>query len=414
MTQLPTSQNSTKRPLANDDPDPPMIAPHTSSPHSSFRNVSACNRCRLRKNRCDQNLPACSACAKARQKCVGYDPTTKREIPRNYVYYLEIRVNYLEHLLSANGLAFPLAEEFNLAPASLSIAPVDHISPKAIVDGKNQKTPGFVQPKVNSRDDSATDSTTRDVVMSSTPPLSDSRLGGPANVSVARVVSAPARKSISRAAPGDRSGLRRSGAAGAAAVSGTAMPDSFFGLRSKPTCQAAPLPDRELGTRLVNLYFEHANPQIPILHRGEFMAMFDRTYGGVERKSNARELYFLNIVFAIGAGTILGRPDNATGVEEDAVELLYKTGANSGNPSKRLKLGAQQSQPEEYHASAMVHVEHFFSSGSATDRPEGYGGSLEDLQAVLLLAGFALLRPVAPGLVSMSWFLGALALVRPR
>jgi len=49
---------------------------------SSFRNVSACNRCRLRKNRCDQNLPSCASCDKAAVKCVGYDPITKREIPR--------------------------------------------------------------------------------------------------------------------------------------------------------------------------------------------------------------------------------------------------------------------------------------------------------------------------------------------
>lgn len=52
---------------------------------SSFRNVSACNRCRLRKNRCDQKLPSCASCEKARVACVGYDPITKREIPRRSV-----------------------------------------------------------------------------------------------------------------------------------------------------------------------------------------------------------------------------------------------------------------------------------------------------------------------------------------
>ncbi|RDA91639.1 hypothetical protein CP533_0075 [Ophiocordyceps camponoti-saundersi (nom. inval.)] len=50
---------------------------------SNFRNVSACNRCRLRKNRCDQKLPGCASCAKAGVACVGYDPITKREIPRS-------------------------------------------------------------------------------------------------------------------------------------------------------------------------------------------------------------------------------------------------------------------------------------------------------------------------------------------
>jgi hypothetical protein len=54
----------------------------TGQTSSSFRNVSACNRCRLRKNRCDQRLPSCASCEKAGVKCVGYDPITKREIPR--------------------------------------------------------------------------------------------------------------------------------------------------------------------------------------------------------------------------------------------------------------------------------------------------------------------------------------------
>jgi hypothetical protein len=40
---------------------------------SNFRNVSACNRCRLRKNRCDQKLPACTSCEKANVKYDGFD-----------------------------------------------------------------------------------------------------------------------------------------------------------------------------------------------------------------------------------------------------------------------------------------------------------------------------------------------------
>jgi hypothetical protein len=50
--------------------------------------VSACNRCRLRKNRCDQKLPSCASCDKANVACVGYDPITKREIPRRLVCHL--------------------------------------------------------------------------------------------------------------------------------------------------------------------------------------------------------------------------------------------------------------------------------------------------------------------------------------
>lgn len=103
-----------------DDPSPSQSNNNTTTTtvpatgSSSFRNVSACNRCRVRKNRCDQNLPACSLCEKAGARCVGFDPITKREIPRTYVYYLESRLNYLESLLADNGIAYAPSEEFHL------------------------------------------------------------------------------------------------------------------------------------------------------------------------------------------------------------------------------------------------------------------------------------------------------------
>lgn len=60
----------------------PQAAKAAAASSSNFRNVSACNRCRLRKNRCDQKLPSCNSCAKAGVACVGYDPITKKQIPR--------------------------------------------------------------------------------------------------------------------------------------------------------------------------------------------------------------------------------------------------------------------------------------------------------------------------------------------
>ncbi len=91
---------------------------------SSFRNVSACHRCRLRKNRCDLGLPSCASCDKAGVNCVSYDPITKKEIPRRsvgqaralvrnlllkpgeaMVYYLETRVEQLESLLQSHHIS---------------------------------------------------------------------------------------------------------------------------------------------------------------------------------------------------------------------------------------------------------------------------------------------------------------------
>lgn len=86
----------------------------TSQPSfQSFRNVSACNRCRLRKHRCDQRLPRCEPCEKAGTRCVGYDPLTKREVPRSYVCFLESQVKYLKQILTDHGIEFKCASPFD-------------------------------------------------------------------------------------------------------------------------------------------------------------------------------------------------------------------------------------------------------------------------------------------------------------
>jgi hypothetical protein len=211
------------------------------------------------------------------------------------------------------------------------------------------------------------------------PHFSDAASGG---ISFARVVFAAVKSSVQQTvAPTEKASIKTSGTSSRDA--GPTMRDSFFGLYTKPTVEPAPFPDMELGLRLTNLYFEHANPQIPVLHRGEFMGLFERVYRKDAKQRTSRELYMLNIVFAIGSGII--------------VDYLRPSSSAAGSePSrKKQRLSHHQHQPEEYHSSAIMHLESFLGSSPAS---EGVGGGLEELQAVLLLAGLALLRPVAPGL----------------
>lgn len=63
---------------------PAPSAQVTRSVDLNFRSLSTCNRCRIRKHRCDQRLPICANCEKVGAPCVGYDPVTKKEIPRRY------------------------------------------------------------------------------------------------------------------------------------------------------------------------------------------------------------------------------------------------------------------------------------------------------------------------------------------
>ncbi|KAK4662767.1 hypothetical protein QC763_603420 [Podospora pseudopauciseta] len=329
---------------------------------SSFRNVSACNRCRLRKNRCDQKLPSCASCEKAGVACVGYDPITKREIPRSYIFYLEKRVEQLEGILREKGVGFPRAEELEWCSKVGGVnggvrGEVEQMEDGGQMSAKEGGGNGEDEGGVVAR---------RETVRRGADKGQGRHLGSTTGISFARVVFAAVQSSVSdQRSNSDKGGIRpyRPPAGGVNNGTTTSMRDSFFGLHTKPTIHPATFPSKELGLKLINLYFEHANPQMPVVHRVDFMQMFEQAYAeGAERVRGPRELYCLNMVFAIGAGIILAE--------------------SKGDQ------GTKQCQPEEYHASAIVHLEACLGSG----------GGLEELQAVLLLANFALLRPVPPGL----------------
>ncbi|KAH7328205.1 fungal-specific transcription factor domain-containing protein [Stachybotrys elegans] len=336
---------------------------------SNFRNVSACNRCRLRKNRCDQKLPSCASCAKAGVACVGYDPITKKEIPRSYVFYLETRVERLEALLTANNISFPPASNLDIC----SRVDPDAVSLDAAgsVPSENGEQSMAKPHHPASEGHKAKKQESTSAMLNIVSPSKPRSLASASGVSFARVVRAAVQYSVSdQTNTTDRSASRHPSVSG----TGTSMRDSFFGLHTKPTIQPAPFPDKDVATRLVDLYFGHANPQIPILHRGEFMQMFEQAYTTPHQSRGARELYMLNMVFAIGSGVIVGEPIKTEA--SDSAKLDQASGKRPG-------------EPEEYHASAIVHLESCLSAS---------GGGLDVLQAVLLLANFALLRPVPPGL----------------
>lgn len=398
MNSLPkTSTGGTKRPYPCDENSPshhptqpddgPTSSLNHTAPNTAFRNVSACDRCRQRKSKCDQQLPACSACSKAGVRCVGIDPITKGAIPRSYLFFLERRLAYFESLLLTNNVPFEPPDAFHAEAKTVERGGVH--SPGATPTTSHDATGEKRQEDTQNINKLVSNIGMVSVQGASDPQHPTSTSG----ISFAKVVFAAVKSSVSSNQNSERDGVRPSNLAS----SGGTMRDSCFGLQSKPTVRQATFPDRPLGEKLVNLYFEHANPQIPILHRLEFLELFERAYSSETPQKTSRELYILNIVFAIGAGIIFDSSDLDTTSTQDS-----QTGRET-SAAKRAKLSSLQHQPEEYHAAAIVHLESFM--GSATDGPEGLGGGLEELQAVLLLAGFALLRPVAPGL----WYIAGVA-----
>lgn len=66
--------------------------------------IPACQRCRVKKIKCDQNFPKCLKCGKIGADCIVFDPVVGREVPRSYTLQLEDRVKALEAQLKGNGL----------------------------------------------------------------------------------------------------------------------------------------------------------------------------------------------------------------------------------------------------------------------------------------------------------------------
>jgi hypothetical protein len=328
---------------------------------------------------------------------------TRADLGHSYVFYLESRVVYLEKVLRDNGISFSPAEALDQASGpktdpNIALTPSDDGAPTS--NGNHgsliarKQTSQEVAWNKKQDESEKLNKLVSNIGSVSVQGASDSRyLGSTSGISFARVVFAAVKSSVS-GGNSEKSGTRPSKPPPpqkGPGAGGTSMRDSFFGLHTKPTIKQAPFPDKELGKRLVDFYFEHANPQIPVLHKGEFMKMFEMAYAdGDARVRTPRELYMLNIVFAIGSGIFLGDDTKEDGHQEKM---------------RKRTLAGRQCQPEEYHASAIVHLEFCLSSSSSIEKADGFGGGLEELQSVLLLAGFALLRPVAPGL----WYIVGVA-----
>lgn len=63
---------------------------------SNRRRLPACERCRIRKTKCDSQLPSCSNCVKAGVECMNKDKVLGKSVTRNYAWSLEERFRAFE------------------------------------------------------------------------------------------------------------------------------------------------------------------------------------------------------------------------------------------------------------------------------------------------------------------------------
>lgn len=362
-TILPSPQSSQSHDgpqgdVFGDIPDPQFIKPSAFTQSSSFRNVSACHRCRMRKHRCDQQLPKCRSCEKAQVRCVGYDPITKQEIPRSYVYFLENRVDYLKEILLKHNINFQSAIPLNDDGANCNTAATSISTSSAKVEA--------VASSGKISDEIPLDTEIPELSNSFHSVILDLLSGKDTKLEITRI------NEVDR-----RAGNQQT----------SAQPSLFrFGFKSSVK-GSMELPERETAEKLVDEYFIHTNLHVPVLNRPDFEKVFDQIYYSESSDHPKDQLYFVFIVFAIGAASVT-RSHEAT----PGPELHFRAGSR-----KRKRPSMQILAAEEYHASAITCLGHCLDSCGNFN----LFGDFEGLQALILLCSFALFKSTAPGLANL-------------
>ncbi|KAI4858992.1 fungal-specific transcription factor domain-containing protein [Hypoxylon rubiginosum] len=249
-------------------------SPHRASSRLS-RSTNACIRCRRRKQRCDLRYPKCSSCDAARVPCLAYDSEKQAEIPRNYVSTLEEEVRQLKSELS--GLR---RQSASTAITSATPVPAD-------ADDRQSVSPPTGATTVQS-----TASDPQEVVKSMGLVMLESSnqpkfIGTSSGVTFAKMVLACVKADIViPVSPGPTRGSIQ--------------------MTAPSPIVSSSLPPRHAAQHIMDVYFRHRTPHVPVLTKAKVSEVLERVYSAFETTHNNisgvadRDLFIAYIVFAVG------------------------------------------------------------------------------------------------------------------
>lgn len=333
---------------------------------------------------------------KAGVECVGIDAATGREIPRSYVDWLEKRVKHLELELklkqpnedddnaidpqlhsgwSDNGRQNDVKRGSFSGSISTAIGDAesvrDHHTPR---DDRNDSSNGeckalHLRPDIENLVNQVG---LVGVQGTSAPGF----MGGSSGISFARLMFAAVKLSVK---DGDKTGNSPPGpaiptsdsiATSDPAASSTVIP------RNRQRTAPCPFPNRDVAEQLLEIYFQQANPQFPILFRPTFKPIFRRLCDRVEMEGGTPPANFVQHGM-----------NNFDSIQHSAdLYFAFMCFAIASAMSQ-----STENLPERYHAAAMQHVDSLFLSAASTNN------RLDGLKGVLLLALYSLMRPCNPG-----------------
>ncbi|KAK6530191.1 hypothetical protein TWF694_003558 [Orbilia ellipsospora] len=224
-----------------------------SSEHSGAKihTLTACNRCRSRKSRCDASLPKCEPCQRSGSQCDFWDASKGITLSRSYVIFLQDRVKALDEEIKQ------LEKEM---PPSSGPDEEDLVRSMGMVSLSDDEPERHF-------------------------------LGSSAGLQLARLVVEFAKKNTAThsvrdiVSPTEHEPAR---------IQGKERRPSSFALSSAPINR---LPNRELTDKLVSEFiFQKAQFMLPTLHEETFMRDADEVYGG---STDPHKNFTLKMVLAI-------------------------------------------------------------------------------------------------------------------
>lgn len=343
------------------------------APTGISRSIAACQRCRIKKVKCDQSFPKCSKCAKAGLECVGIDPATGREVARSYVFHLEEKVLLLEGALKMHGIT----TDIDTPPSGVKLDPDElPILPSSVLP--------------------ATTST----LSTSEVPLSDQNSGQPylgasLGITFAKLM-----------------------------MTAVKMNNSLLTMRQEPlnltlslasSVRPAVLPPKLTAQDFIRIYFTQSNAQLPILHRETFLKwVFEPIYGSWDPRVPLASKYTAINMEVYGSSTMLEEHTWFYQYKQILAEKLSKQPKGKDTTAEILDL---IEVPDRFHrpmfflnivfaiASSVYHMQYLATISEQfkvaalkyVDSTYHTSDPLQQLEAVLLLSMYLTMRPSVPG-----------------
>lgn len=355
-------------------------------PDRALRTIGVCQRCRVKKTKCDRQLPQCLRCLKANVPCFSMDPVTGQEIPRSYLHHLEQKVQMLEAQLKnqgQNGSYSSSYEPSTVSMDSVGAGVLNGVSPPSMVSPGQVKLESLQMAYSRL---SRLDFVSEQVVVST----ADLYIGSMLGVTFAELMLA------------------------ALKINGLSLTEQLkvnMSMAVPPIVRPAMLPPKSTAEQFLHIYFTQANSQLPILHREVFLRRyFEPIYGHWESNLN------LGSLAPIRQSDRLLPPESTwfhrykqqlsshfseTGLESDTAQNIsdsmdvpydYQKALFFLNMVFALASSANHLQyvstiSELFKISAFK----FLEAAEASEDP------LEKLEITLLIAFYSLMRPALPG-----------------